>query len=127
MNFSGPSAVGIASDVWTQPARTLTGIGGNALFFSAHTQALLPPSQFVDLRPLPTQGAWYSIATFVGAGANGQVILIDGSNGLTVYSMQASVPQFATLVATNTVWIRIVNNSTTVSVNYMFSGIVFAQ
>jgi hypothetical protein len=127
MNLSGGSATGTAGAVWTNPTRTLTGIGGNALSFFNVTRRSLAASAGIFYRPTPTQGWFLTIAVTTGTAGSALIELADGSNITILSTIAAGTSGGASMNVTNTNYLQILNQDATNSMFLAVAAIVLQQ
>jgi hypothetical protein len=127
MNFSGGSATGIASAVWTNATRTLTGLGGGALSFPAATFSNIPPSGTVTIRPAPTAGYLITVAVTAGIAGGLNVRLSDGTASIQIQFVASGESFSMNLVVNNTCFLTLQNMDAVNTAEYMFAAIQLHQ
>jgi hypothetical protein len=127
MDIIGPGATSTAGAVWTNPTRTLTGLGGNALSFFNVTKNSIPANGSATYQPTPTQGAFLTLAIQSGAAGASNGILFDGSNSSTILSAAAGNNAGGSFAVTNGNYLKVFNGDAANAMFYAVAAVVFKQ
>jgi hypothetical protein len=127
MILSGGSATGTASAVWTNPSRTLTGLGGGALSFPAATFTTIPPNGTATIRPAATAGFLITVAVTAAVAGGLNMRLSDGTNSIQIQFVSSGTSFSMNLVVNNTCFLTLQNMDAVNTAEYMFAAIQLHQ
>lgn len=127
MNFATISAAAVASNVWQNTTRTLTGMGGGPLTFPSVTYTSIAATVTVVIQPVPTAGVIYEVCGKSGAATALSVILSDNSNNITIANIAAGGQAGQMVVVSNTCFLKIFNGDNTNAAFYMLAGFSLKQ
>lgn len=120
MRIAQISSGQVASSVWSNVTRTLTGFSSGAFQVATQAQATLANGTTLDLRTTGGATRTREITVAVTGAGTGAINLWDGTNAYVLASWNNNAVNYAATSTDSTVGIRL-NNSGASSATYMYS------
>jgi len=128
MQINSIPAGGIASSVWTNATRNLTGLSTNCLALVTVAKTTLAASATLDIRPAVNVMRELTFGLQAGAAGAFNVQQWDGTNAYTTQSVTANTTGGARVeLGTSTTGVRLQNGDGTNAANYVYSGADWKQ
>jgi len=128
MQINSIPAGGIASSVWTNATRNLTGLSTNCFAPVTVAKTTLAASATLDLRPAANVMRELSFGIQAGAASSFNVQQWDGTNAYTTQQVAANTVGGARVeLGTSTTGVRLQNSDAANAANYVYAGADWKQ